>query len=203
MPANLHLRVELLRDTVACSARQSEEGFDLDRQEKSILAYLLDGKASAGGDENREAVGPPERSRDDLDNILRNMGYSPAQREQLRRGEPRPKDASRYRDTNFKRFKWHLAQLLSGWTTDEITALARTWAAVTDYDLDVAQRWWAEGVDPAKPGELADAIAVGLRVRDLNEVIDRQTVAEHLQAGNSLKWCMLALDASKRRRRSA
>jgi hypothetical protein len=74
---------------------------------------------------------------------------------------------------------------------------------LTDYDLDTAQRWWAAGIDPARPDKLTNAITAGLRVQDLTEVVGHRTIAEHLQARNSLKWCVLALDASKRRRPSA
>jgi hypothetical protein len=180
--------------------RSSKQGrCDLDKQERSILAYLLSGEPSTERDETQDALSAPERSPGDLDDLLRNMGYSPAQREQLRRGTPRSTDASKYRDTNFKRFKWHLAQLLPDRTAEELATLARAWVAVTDYDLDSAQRWWAGGVDPGKPDELTNAIAAGFQVQDLKEVVGNRTIAEHLQAGNSLRWCMLALGSSRRR----
>jgi hypothetical protein len=65
-----------------------------------------------------------------------------------------------------------------------------------DYDLDIAQRWWDLGIDPGTPSPLINAIKEGLRIEHLRRVIDGRTVAEHLQYGNSLRWCLGAMGMS-------
>lgn len=168
-------------------------------QDRALRAFLL-GDFLADADREQGPAGMPQRLGDDLDDFLRNMGYSPAQREAMRRGTPRPQDEKKYRATNAKRFKWHLDRLLPGRPAAEIAGLVAAWVTVTNCDLDFAQRWWAAGVDPASPDQLAEAIASGFRVEDLGKVVHGRTVAGHLQAGNSLRWCMLALKISRRGR---
>ena len=168
-------------------------------QDRALLAFLL-GDPLAEADRDREAPVMPQRIRDDLDDFLRHMGYSPAQREGMRRGTPRLRDEKKHQATNAKRFKWHLDRLLPDRPPEEIAGLVRAWVAVTNYDLDLAQRWWAAGIDPASPDRLTEAIVSGFRVEDLSKVVHGRTVAEHLQVGNSLRWCMLALDIPRRGR---
>jgi len=139
---------------------------------------------------------------DDVDAFLRAMGYNRIERERLRRGQPRPRNEEKHRATTVKRFEYYIAERLPDRPAEEVAELARAWVGLTSYDLDLAHRWWTVGVDPGSPGQLANAITKGLRVQDLGEVVKGRTIAEHLQAGNSLAWCLLALDW-RRRQRSA
>jgi hypothetical protein len=64
---------------------------------------------------------------------------------------------------------------------------------LTTCDLDLALHWWAAGIDPGKPEQLASVIREGFGVHDLSQVVQGRTIAEHLQAGNSIDWCLAAL----------
>lgn len=162
-------------------------------QDLAVLAFLK-GLGCAGASEERDAPTMPQPTGNGVDAFLRAMGYNRIERERLRRGQPRPRNEDRHRATTVKRFKYHIAQALTDRTTEEVAELATAWVSLTDYNLDLAQRWWQAGVDPGTPGQFAKAIEDGLRVEDLGEVVaGGQTIAEHLQAGNSLVWCLGAL----------
>ena len=111
------------------------------------------------------------------------MGYSPAQRERMRRGTVRLRDEKKHQAINAKRFKWYLGRLLPNRPSGEIAGLARAWAAVTNYDLDLAQRWWAAGIDPASPDQLTEAVVCGFRVEDLSKVVHGRTVPPSISKG--------------------
>jgi hypothetical protein len=159
-------------------------------QDQAVLAFLkgLDVK-----DEEEHAPATTARLSDDVDESLRVMGYNRPERERLRRKSSPATDVARFRATTIKRFRYYLAELLTEYPAAEIAELAETWAALTDYNIDLARQWWATGLDPANPGQLARALTAGLQVKDLQRVIGRHTVAEHLQAGSPLRWVMAAL----------
>ena len=168
-------------------------------QDRSVLAFLK-GYSSPAVGEDDHAPAVPERLGNDVDEFLRAMGYNRIERERLRRGQSRPRNEDKYRTATRKRFVHYIAKRLPDRPAEEVAALAEAWVALTKYDLDLAQRWWGGGVDPRTPGQLTNAIAAGFRVEDLGAVVHNRTIAEHLQAGNSLRWCMLALDMSRRGR---
>lgn len=156
-----------------------------------MLAYLKGGLVSDASEQDNVAV--TRHPGDDIDATLRALGYNRRDRERLRRGQPRPRNNARYRDTTQKRFRYHIAQRLSGLTDTALDRLVTMWTTLTSYDLDLAKRWWASGIDPGDPDQLADAIEAGLRVQHLELVVQGQTIAEHLHAGNSVRWCMGAI----------
>lgn len=162
-------------------------------KDQALLAFLRgSGPTDAGEDPGTPAmaVAPDD---DDVDALLRAMGYNRYERERLRRGRPRLVDGQKYRAVTVKRFIHYLAQRLPTRPVEDIAELAQAWARLTSDDLDLAQRWWDAGVDPGNPGQLASAIRQGFRVQDLAEVVQGRTIAEHLQAGNSIAWCLAAL----------
>ena len=146
---------------------------------------------------------------DDVEAFLRAMGYNRPERERIRRGPSQPRNDAKYRDTAPKRYAFYLSQSLPGLASDEITRLAKAWVVLTDHNLDLAQRWWAAGIDPSHPEHLADAIAAGLELEHLGLDLDGRSVAEHLQAGSPLRWILGAIGLSTsmgggpERRRSA
>ena len=163
-------------------------------QDLALLAYLRGGdSANATSEPNAPVLG------DEVEQILRAMGYNRKQREEMRRHKPRPAKADRHHATTLKRFAYYVSQRLPNLTPGRANELAKEWASLTSYDVDLAQRWWTSGINPDNPAEFSDAIARGLRIEDLGEVVHGKTIAEHLQAGNSPTWCLGAL----RWRRSA
>lgn len=170
-------------------------------QDLAVLAYLK-GRKPADGGEEQGAQGIPRLPGDDVGAFLRAMGYNRIEREQLRRGQPRPRNEEKYRAVTIKRFRHYLAERMPERPAEEVAELAEAWVALTKYDVDLARRWWTAGVDPGNPRQLVSAITAGFRIEDLGEVVKGRTIAEHLQAGNPLAWCVLALDW-KRRPRSA
>ncbi len=161
-------------------------------QDLALLAYLRGGdSANATGEVGATADAPVLG--DEVDQVLRAMGYNRKQREELRRHKPRRVNADRHRATTLKRFAYYIAQRLPDLAPGRATELAKEWARLTSYDVDLAQRWWTSGINPDNPVDFARAIAKGLRIEDLSEVINGKTVAEHLQAGNSPTWCLGAL----------
>lgn len=149
--------------------------------------------SSADACEHPGTVAMPQLPVDDVDAFLRAMGYNRIEREKIRRGQPRPRDERKYRTATVKRFRYYITGRLPNYPEAEIEELTEAWVLLTSYDLDLAQRWWAAGVDLAHPEQLADAINQGLRVQDLEEVVQGRTIAEHLQTGNSPTWCLSAL----------
>lgn len=163
-------------------------------QDQAILAFLKGlGAAEDGSGRDDSAPAASQSLSDDVDEFLRVMGYNRHERENLRRKPSRPVDDAKYPDVTIKRFKHYIAELLPDRSADEIAELAQAWVSLTHYNLNLAQRWWAAGVNPGSPDQLVNAINAGLQVEDLARVIGRLTVAEHLQAGNSLRWIMAAL----------
>lgn len=124
------------------------------------------------------------------------MGYNRPERERIRRGQRRPLGKERFRDVTSKRFRHHLGKRLPHLAETALDPLVTAWVTLTDYDLDLAQRWWDLGVDPGMPSPLINAIKEGLRIEHLRRVIDGRTVAEHLHQGNSLRWCLGAMGMS-------
>ena len=118
------------------------------------------------------------------------MGYNRPERERLRRGTRQPLDKKRYRDVTVKRFRYHLEKHLPDLPETALDPLVRAWAILTDYDVDLAQRWWESGADPGRPDLLVNAIDNGLRIEHMRRVIDGRSLAEHLMRGNSLRWCL-------------
>jgi hypothetical protein len=171
----------------------------VEQADQRIMAYLT-GQAAPDVDNQLEVRVTARSDRQDIDDALRHWGYNRIERERLRRGTPRPRNRGDYRAVTVKRFAYYIGKLLPERPPEEVNGLAATWAALSEYNVDRAQRWWSNGVDPAQPGQFADAIAAGLEPSDLGEVIHNRTIAEHLRAGNSLAWCV---DALRWMRRSA
>jgi hypothetical protein len=173
---------------------QEEVGVTQDEkdQDQAVLDFLR-GLGSATADDEHDASAIPQLPGDDVDTFLRAMGYNRIEREKLRRGQPRPKNEEKYRATTVKRFEYWIAKRLTNRSAEEIAKLASAWVGLTNYDLELAQRWWTAGVDPSEPDQLANAFREGLQVQDLGEVVGERTIAEHLQAGNSVTWCLHAL----------
>lgn len=171
----------------------------MEQGDQRIMAYLT-GHTTPDADEDLEGGVTPRSDRQAIDDALRQWGYNRIERERLRRGTPRPGNRGDYREVTVKRFAYYIGKLSPERPPEEVNKLAATWAALSEYNVDRAQRWWSNGVDPVQPGQFADAIAAGLEPSDLGEVVHDRTIAEHLRAGNSLAWCM---DALRWRRRSA
>lgn len=167
--------------------------------DQAILAYLR-GQSPVGAPQDQGTPAAPQPRRDGVDDFLRGMGYSPTQREQLRRGQRRPRNDAKHQTVTVKRFEYHIKQRLPARTEGDIAGLVAAWVGLTNHDLDLAQRWWDAGVNPDNPGDLVKAIEGGLRIQDLGEVVKDRSIAEHLQAGNSLDWCLIALDWERRPR---
>jgi hypothetical protein len=163
---------------------------DGNEQDHALLAYLRGYESANATSEVDATADLPD---DEIDGLLRAMGYNRIEREEMRRRTPRRASTDRYRATTLKRFAHYITRRLPDLTPERAAELANEWASLTSYDVDLAQRWWRSGVDPNDPGELAQAIAGGLQIRDLGEVINGKTIAEHLQAGSSLTWCLRAL----------
>jgi hypothetical protein len=124
------------------------------------------------------------------------MGYNRPERERIRRGSPQPLNKERYRDVTLKRFRYHLGKRLPHLTEAALAPLVTLCAAVTNYDLERAQRWWSLGVDSGAPGPLINGIKAGLRIEHMGRVVHGRTVAEQPQDGNSLRWCLGAMGLS-------
>ena len=167
-------------------------GANQEEQDKAVLAWLTGGqRAETGGDDNSPAA--RQFLDDHVDAGLRSLGYNYHERNRLRRGQPRPRNMEKYRDTTAKRFRHYIVEKLPDLPDGEIPELVAAWVRLTNSDLDLAQRWWASGIDPAKPGQLASAIKAGFDIKDLGQVVHGRTIAEHLQAGYPIDWCMGAL----------
>lgn len=156
-----------------------------------MLVYLKGCLGPDASEQDNAAI--TRHPRDDIDVTLRALGYNRREREQLRRGKPRSRNNAGYHDTTRKRFKYYIAQQLPDLTDTALDRLATMWTTLTSYDLDLAQRWWASGIDPGNPAQLADAIKAGLQVEHLKIMVQGRTIAEHLRAGNSVRWCMGAI----------
>ena len=163
-------------------------------EEDQILLAWLRGSRSTASDKEEGSPTPARVPGDDVEEFLRGMGYNRPQREQLRRGQPRPRNDAKYRAITIKRYEHYLRLQLPQEAVDNIAQLAAAWAGLTNYNLELAQRWWDAGVKPDNPGDLAKAIEGGLQIQNLGEVVHGRTIAQHLQAGNSLDWCLIALD---------
>lgn len=72
------------------------------------------------------------------------------------------------------------------------------WAELTDYDLELAQRWWNAGVDPLHTGQVQELIWQGLNPSDLAVIIRGRSILEHLQSGTSVTWCINAIRLGRR-----
>ena len=165
---------------------------DDQEQDLALLAYLR-GSDSASATGKVDAAADTPAPGDQVDRFLRAMGYNRIEREEIRRRKPRRANADRHRATTLKRFAYYIAQRLPDLAPERAAELANKWASLTNYDVDLAQRWWSSGVSPNDPGELAQAILEGLQIQDLGKVVNGKTIAEHLQAGSSPTWCLQAL----------
>jgi hypothetical protein len=171
--------------------RSYRKGTPANKEEQAILALLMGGQSAGTTDRSTGPMARPPR--DEVDEALRGMGYNRPERERIRRGSPQPLNKERYRDVTLKRFQHHLGKRLPHLTDAALNPLVTLWAALTDYDLDRAQRWWSFGVDPGAPGPLINAIKAGLRIEHVGLVVHGRTIAEHLQegtrsAGASERW---------------
>jgi hypothetical protein len=164
-------------------------------QDKALLAFLTRGRSTDVTDHDTAATAQPSTD-DDIEAFLRAMGYNRPERERIRRGPSRSRNDAKYRDAAPKRYAFYLSQSLPNLTSGEITRLAEAWVMLTDYNLDLAQRWWAAGIDPSHPEHLADAIEAGLELEHLGLDLNGRSVAEHLQAGSPLRWILGAMGLS-------
>lgn len=183
------------RCTKVCpEIRSYRKGIHTNQEEQAILAFLTGGQSAGTTDRSIEPMARP--ARDELEEALRDMGYNRPERERIRRKSPQPLNKERYRDVTLKRFRYHLGKSLPHLTEAALTRLVTLWAVLTDYDLERAQRWWSLGIDPGAPGPLINAMKAGLRIEHVGRVVHGRTVAEHLQNGNSLRWCLGAMGLS-------
>jgi len=163
-----------------------------EEQDKALLAWFTDSQA-AETREDQDTPTAPQLPGDHVDAGLRSLGYNYYERERLRRGQPRPRNEAKYRTATAKRFRYYITEKVPGRTDAQIAELVAAWVELTDYNLDLAQRWWAAGINPGKPDQLASAVEAGFTPQELGRVVQGRTLAEHLQAGCSIDWCMGAL----------
>lgn len=138
---------------------------------------------------------------DETDHVLRVMGLSPNQRQEVRRSRGRSDGTRsghsgriRYQDQTLKRFEWYIQRRVPSWNDVPFTPaeVAATWAKLTEYKLELAQRWWDAGLDPLAVEHIADLVGEGLAPADLATRVGNRTIAEHLSRGCSVKWCLMA-----------
>ena len=167
-------------------------GASQEEQDIAVLAWLTGSqRAETGEDVNAPAARQPPD--DHVDAGLRALGLNYHERHRLRRGQPRPENTEKYRDITAKRFRHYIVEKLPGRPDGEISELVAAWVRLTESNLDLAQRWWAAGLDPGKPDQLVSAIKAGFDIKDLGQVVHGRTIAEYLQAGYPIDWCMGAL----------
>ena len=105
----------------------------------------------------------------------------------------------RHRATILKQFHYWIDQRVDrGHAMRAPADLVRVWAELTDYDLELAKRWWNAGVYPLGTGQVRELIWHGLNPGDLAVVIQGQTILEHLQSGTSVTWCINAIRWGRR-----
>ena len=75
------------------------------------------------------------------------------------------------------------------------------WAALARHNVDVANRWWPQGVHPLRIREITELIGQGLEPADLFELINGKMILRHLDEGTSLAWCTHALRWNRRTNR--
>jgi hypothetical protein len=184
-----------LRKWTSLTNRQRGVCTNEKNQDEALLAFLMRGQSTGGTDDDTAATAQSHAD-DDVEAFLRAMRYNRHERERIRRGRSQPRSDARYRDVAPKRYSHYLSQALPDLPSDQIDRLAKAWVMLADYDVGVAQQWWAAGVDPRHPEQLALAIETGLRREHLGQEIFGQTVAEHLQAGSPLRWILGALGFS-------
>lgn len=163
-----------------------------EEQDKAVLVWLA-GDQSAEIGEKHDNPATPQPADDQVDEGLRALGCNYYERQRLRQKQSRPRNRDKDRATTVKRFRHYIIEKVPGRTDTEITELVATWVAFTDHNLDLAQRWWGAGIDAGKPDQLVNAIEAGFSLKDLVQVVHGRTIAEHLQAGYSIAWCMGAL----------
>jgi hypothetical protein len=130
----------------------------------------------------------------ELDAGLRSLGLNYKERDALRRGPTRPFDRERFKQVILKQFRFHVDRRTGGRLPAEDAArLAAAWAILTDHDLDLAQRLWDTGFDPAAPKIFNAFLEAGLDVADLDVMVGGKTVATHLREGQPLRWCIEAI----------
>lgn len=150
--------------------------------------------------------------RDEIDDVLRGMGLNHKERQALRHrgtrrggrnGQPRPgrgrADRVPHQDRIVKRFAWYIEQRVSDWSGLGITPAdaAASWAKLTNYKLEVAQRWWDAGINPAALDQIVELMTHGLQPADLARRVQRHTIAQHLARGSSVQWCLMAAGWTK------
>jgi hypothetical protein len=162
-------------------------------QDRALLAMLTGNRPAASNDESW-----PKSTHDDIDTVLRAMGYGRPQRERLRYSRrPGPAGNTRHQAVTLKRFAFYIRQQLPGLQDEEAAHLAGRWCGFTKYDLELAQRWWASGINPADTDQLVKFAEAGLDVSVLAQVVCGRTIAEHLKAGSSVDWCLSAIRWAK------
>lgn len=154
-----------------------------------LQAWLL--RAAEADDRERCADAPADT---ELDAGLRSLGFNYKERDALRRGSKPPFDHERFKQAILKQFKFHVDRRTGGRLPAEETArLAAAWAGLTGHDLDLAQRLWDTGFNPAAPRIFNAFLEAGLGVADLDAMVGGKTVATHLREGQPLRWCIEAI----------
>ena len=93
-------------------------------EEDQILLAWLRGSRSTASDKEEGSPTPARVPGDDVEEFLRGMGYNRPQREQLRRGQPRPRNDAKYRAITIKRYEHYLRLQLPQEAVDNIAQLA-------------------------------------------------------------------------------
>lgn len=104
-----------------------------------------------------------------------------------------------YQEVIIKQFAWHIEKRVQNWDEAAVapTDAAATWAKLTNYRLDVAQRWWDAGISPTALAQVVELITEGLNPADLALRVQGRTIAEHLARGSSVRWCLMAAGWAK------
>ncbi|GLZ01617.1 hypothetical protein [Actinoplanes sp. NBRC 103695] len=174
---------------------QDEED-DVRRIRENLLGASQGAKQS-----NSKMVSESALQRDaELEEGLRSLGLNRREREQWRgrRNAPRPRrDDKTYA---VKRLRFYLDERVN-WneTTANRDEVAAAWARLCDYNVEKTLQWWKLGVDPLDVDTLTRLVGEGFHPADLFVEIRGKTVSQYLKDGNSMEWCLLALDWAGRR----
>lgn len=166
-----------------------------DEDDRALLAWL------------RQGVQEESPGRDEIDELLRGMGLNHNERRALRHhhsSKARSHDHGRrrragtdqvpYQDRIIKQFAWYIKELVPEPTGVNVSAMdaAATWAKLTNYKLDTARQWWDAGLHPLALDQIVDLLANDFEPQDLLRRVRGRTIAEHLGAGTSVTWCVMA-----------
>lgn len=172
-----------------------------DDEDRALLAWLQGDRSPQDTNDQdtalRALLPAEQKHSEDVDSQLRALGLNYRERDAVRRPHRSGRASNRYKqqDTIRKQFAYWIDQHVQWSETDlHQNQVVATWVALTNYDLELAQRWWAAGVNPAHLEQISELMNHGLRPQDLASRIGGKTILDHLRAGSTVKWCVMAAD---------